>query len=190
MFAGVSLGTIATAVFLVLPSASDVATQDARAVVFKGDTDDSFLSRREEWDTGWENFLASPFLGYGFGTTVGEDTGEWKIVNFGGREKCNFVIAALEETGVFGSPIMVLPVFLCVSQGFRLKRLNSRLAGSKSELRSDARLAAAFWAGAVGGIVDNLGEYTLWVPGAALGGMLILLAGAADGLMLRTEERA
>ena len=190
MFAGAFLVTVAAAAFLVLPSVSDVATQDARAVVLKGDTDDPLLSRREEWDTGWENFLSSPFLGYGFGTTVGEDTGEWKLVNFGGREKCSFVIAALEETGVFGSPVMMLPVFLCVLQGFRLRRLNVRLAGSRGELRGDARLAAAFWAGAVGGIVNNLAEYTLWVPGASLGGMLIFLAGAAEGLMLRTEERA
>ena len=190
LFAGVSLGTIIAVVFLVLPSASDVASQDARAVVFKGGSDDVLRSRREEWDTGWENFRARPFLGHGFGTTVGEDTGEWKLVNFGGREKCNFLIAALEETGVFGSPVMMLPVFLCLAQGFRLKRLNSRLASFPCELRSDARLSAAFWAGAVGGIVNNLGEYTLWVPGASLGGMLIFLAGAAEGLMLRTEERA
>ena len=189
LFIGASLGTIATAVFLVSPSVSDVATQDTSAFLFKGGADDVLLSRREEWDTGWENFLASPFFGYGFGTTPGFDTGEWKIVDLSGREKCNFVIAALEETGVFGFPVMMLPVLLCIAQGFRLKRLNFRLIGFPGNSRSDARLAAAFWAGAMGGIVDNLAEYTLWSPGSPMGGMLLFLAGAAEGLMLRTEDR-
>jgi hypothetical protein len=84
---------------------------------------------------------------------------------------------------------MMLPVLLCIAQGFRLKRLNFRLIGFPGNSRSDARLAAAFWAGAMGGIVDNLAEYTLWSPGSPMGGMLLFLAGAAEGLMLRTEDR-
>ena len=189
VFSAVSLAVLASVLFIVLPSTSYIASQEATSLVFKGESNDVLFSRRDVWEIGIENFEASPWLGHGFGTSVGEDSGEWKIVDLSGREKGNAYLAILEETGLVGSPIMVLPVGLCLLMGVRLKRLNLTLIGNARELVSDTRLATAFWAGAVGGIVNNFAESSLWSPGAPIGGLTLFLAGAAEGLMLRTEGR-
>jgi O-antigen ligase len=110
-------------------------------------------------------------------------------VGLGGREKGNAFIAILEETGILGALVMCLPVVMCVFGGFRIKRLNAYLVDNPGELRNDARLAAAFWAGAMGGLVNNLAEATLWSAGSPYGGMLLFLAGASEGLVARTEHR-
>jgi O-antigen ligase len=110
-------------------------------------------------------------------------------MGLGGREKANGFLAILEETGVLGTIVMCFPLVLCIANGFRLKRLNVHFGGMVSDLGSDARLAAAFWAGAMGGIANNLAEATMWSPGSPFGGMLLFLAGAAEGLMFRTEGR-
>lgn len=182
-------GTLALGAFILLPYAANLATRESTDFIFKGNEDDLLISRREVWETGWDNFAASPWFGHGFGTSVGEELKEWKIVGLGGREKGSAFIAALEETGVVGALFLCLPLGICVFSGFRLKRLNLRLRASSSLLQSDARLAAAFWAGAMGGIANNLAEGTLWSPGSPFGGMLLFLAGAAEGLMIRTEGR-
>jgi O-antigen ligase len=187
--AGMFLATITLSAYVALPSVTEVAMQESGQFVRKGSKDDVLLSRRETWDTGITNFEASPLVGHGFGTSVGEETKEWRLVGLGGREKGNAFIAILEETGILGALVMYLPVVLCVFGGFRIKRLNTYLADNPGELRNDARLAAAFWAGAMGGLVNNLAEATLWSAGSPYGGMLLFLAGASEGLVARTEHR-
>ena len=186
---GMLLTTALLAAFVLLPFAANVATREGGDFVFKGNEGDFLLSRRDLWEEGWENFLSKPWFGYGFGTSVGQEMKEWRVVGLGGREKGSALIAILEETGVVGTVVMGLPLLLCMANGLRLRRLNIRLAGSTSDLASDAKLAAAFWAGTVGGIANNLAEGSLWSPGSPYGGMLLFLAGAAEGLMFRTEGR-
>jgi len=188
-FVGALAVTMLLTAFIALPYVSDVVTRESTDFIFKGGDEDALVSRRDVWDTGWNNFLDSPWLGYGFGTSVGEVTNEWKLVGLGAREKGSAFIAVLEETGLFGGLVLGFPLVLCMANAFRLRRLNLQLASIPSALTSDARLAAAFWAGAMGGIANNLAEATLWSPGSPFGGMLLFLAGAAEGLMLRTESR-
>ena len=187
--AGMFLATITLSAYVALPSVSEVAMQEGDQFVRKGSRNDVLQSRRENWETGMENFLASPLFGHGFGTSLGEETREWRLVDLGGREKGNAFMAILEETGLLGALVMCLPVVLCVFGGLRVKRLNAYLVDNPGELRNDARLAAAFWAGAMGGLVNNLAEATLWSAGSPYGGMLLFLAGASEGLVTRTEHR-
>jgi O-antigen ligase len=187
--AGLLAATLLLSMVVWLPYASEVATRETGSFIFKGYEEDVFTSRRGTWETGWANFFASPWFGHGFGTSVGEETNEWKIVNLGGREKGNAFLAILEETGLVGALVMCFPLGLSVANGVRLKRLNVRLSGTSGHFSGDARLAAAFWAAAMGGIVNNYAEATLWSPGTPFGGMLLFLAGAAEGLMIRTERR-
>jgi O-antigen ligase len=189
LIGGLFAGTILLTVFVMLPYASEATMRESSDFIFKGNEEDVLTSRRDVWDTGWQNFYSSPWVGHGFGTSVGEETKEWKLIGLGGREKGNGFLAVLEETGLFGALVMCFPLGLCVASGIRLRRLNLQLVGTAGELRSDARQAAAFWAGAMGGIVNNLAEATIWSPGAVFGGMLLFLAGASEGLMFRTEGR-
>ena len=187
---GMLAGTVLLVTFILLPYASDVATRESADFVFKGAEDnDVLVSRRDVWEKGFDNVLESPWFGYGFGTSVGEEPGGWKLYGLGSREKGNAIIAILEETGIFGTIILCFPLGICVVQGFRIRRLNLHLAANSRHLTSDARLTAAFWAAAMGGIANNLAEATLWSPGSPFGGMLLFFAGAAEGLLYRTEGR-
>jgi O-antigen ligase len=190
VFVGAILaGTILLTTVVMSPYAADLAVEGAGSFVFKGDATDPLSSRRDVWDAGWNNFYASPWWGYGFGTSVGEETKEWKFVGLGAREKGNAFLAMLEEVGVLGALIMWFPLVLCIANVFRLKRLNICFSGISGVQTAEARLAAAFWAGAMGGLVDNLAEATLWSAGSPHGGMLLFLAGASEGLLIRTEAR-
>lgn len=189
LVAGALLGTLSLSAFILLPFASNVATREGGDFIFKGNEGDFFLSRRSLWEEGWDNFLGSPWFGYGFGTSVGEEPKGWKIVGLGGREKGSAFIAILEETGIVGAFFMGLPALFCMASFSRVRRLNVSLSSAASGLVRDARLAAAFWAGAMGGLANNLAEGSLWSPGSPYGGILLFLAGASEGLVIRTEER-
>jgi O-antigen ligase len=189
LLVGTLAGTALLVVFILLPYASDLATRESTDFVFKGGDEDALVSRRDVWETGIDNFVTSPWIGYGFGSSVGEEPSGWKLVGLGSREKGNSFIAILEETGVFGAIILCFPLLICIAQGFRIRRLNLHLGANSSHLLCDARLAAAFWAAAMGGVANNLAEATLWSPGSPFGGMLLFFAGAAEGLLLRTEGR-
>ena len=181
--------TVVLSAYLFLPSVVDVISEEGSEFVHKGGVDDPLASRRDTLDISRENILASPWLGYGFGTSVGEETKEWRLFDLGAREKGNALLAILEETGTIGTLVMGFPVLLCILSGLRVKRLNTYLASRPHELRTDARLAAAFWAGAMGGLANNMAEATLWSAGSPHGGMLLFLAAASEGLLSRTEER-
>lgn len=189
LFVGLMLcSTVLLSAFIMLPYASDEATRESADFIYKGGDEDVLVSRREVWETGWDNFFASPWIGHGFGTSVGEETREWKLVGLGGREKGNAVLAILEETGALGALVMCLPILLSLIEGFRIRRLNLLVGGRGGALRGHARLAAGFWAGVVGGLANNMAEATLWSPGLAFGGFLLFLAGAAAGLTAQIAE--
>lgn len=188
-FAASSIASLLAMTYIVAPHTVSDTQSEVRRIVFKGYEEDVFASRRGPWEIGMENFLASPLLGHGFGTSVGMEVHEWRFVNLSAREKGNSYLAILEETGVLGAIVMGLPILLHLLGGFRVKRLNSHLASVPGVLRGDARLAAAFWAAAVAGLANNYAEATLWSAGSPFGGMLLFFAGASEGLTARTEER-
>jgi O-antigen ligase len=185
----IMIAILALTAFTMLPFASDVATRESASFFYKGNDEDILTSRRDVWDTGWENIYASPVIGHGFGTSVGEETKEWRLVGLGGREKGNAFLAIIEETGGLGSIVMFLPILLCLLNGIGIRRLNLLVVDRGQEFVADAKLTASFWAGVIGGLVNNMAEATLWSPGMAFGGFLLFLAGAAEGLMIRTTER-
>lgn len=186
-FAAVSLGV---GVLAVSPGVIQEVSSQSRTFLLKGAKDEDLLhSRRGVVEVGWENFLLSPYVGHGFGTSFGEvENSEWKIANLSGREKGNAVIAVLEETGVIGAFALFAPVVFILSRFNALRVLVSRHRDDGGAAAGNlARTALVCWCAALGGFLNNMAEATLWSPGAQFGGMLLLFAGLAEGLRRHAE---
>ena len=186
--AGVGLVLLALGVLVggLVPGVLGEARDASAELVYKGRDDDVLGSRRDVMDGSTDNFMRSPWFGFGFGSSPGEVKGEseWKLVGLAGREKGNAYLALLEEVGAVGTAVLTLPVALFLLSWRRLVRMN-RCGGTPR-----AAVAAAAWAGAFAGLVHNNGEATLWSPGATFGAMLLLLAGVSDGILSHPDARA
>jgi hypothetical protein len=171
---------------VVAPDAWRPAGTAADELIHKGYQNDILHSRRDLIETGLTNIQKSPWFGYGFGTSIGENTDatEWKLSGLSGREKSNVVVAVLEEVGVVGAAVLFTPVIMFFVTGLRLRKIPRPV--------KDPRLlfGIAAYAAALGGIMANSTEATLWSPGAMYSAMTLFLAGSAGALLSKAAPLA
>lgn len=181
---GIAAAFLSLGWFVFSPESTLRAESKGTEFVFKGKSGDLLASRRGPLETTMDNFEQSPWVGHGFGTSVGfsEGPSEWAVVGLSGREKGNAYAAALEEVGVVGAVVLFAPLLALLAA----VRKMSRTRGLLDPIRW--RWAVAAWSAAVAGLVNNAAEATLWSPGATFSAVLLGLSGLASGLV-ETDEK-
>ena len=121
------------------------------------------LSRAALLQDSWDAAKESPLVGAGFGVTKGYSE-DWEFgyeTGDAGREKMNSFLALVEEVGIVGATLLVLPIVWVLVRVFRRLMLFRMFHSSTEEFWILLTLSACL----VGGLADASGEAWLTAAG-------------------------
>ena len=133
------------------------------------------LSREALLQDSWDAAKESPLVGVGFGVTKNYSEG-WEFgyeTGDAGREKMNSFLALVEEVGIVGAALLVLPIVWVLVRVFRRLMLFRMSHSSSEEFWILLTLSACL----VGGLADASGEAWLTAAGSYSAVMFWLVFG-------------
>jgi O-antigen ligase len=160
VFARFVVGALLTAIILFVYFPAYVESMN-RVYVQKGS---SYVLRSREklLEDSWQAAMDSPVIGVGFGVSKGySEDWEFRFESGGaGREKMNSILATIEEVGIVGATLLLLPLAWVVVTSARRLLLIRRFHPSAPEFWTILTLSACL----IGGLTNSLSE--AWLTSA------------------------